>query len=84
MEHVFHRTLQIGLAGQLLRMGNDDLLEGWQAMSGTQHMEACANFLGRIGPGFWKGRTEVLEEVRANYGLPGAEGSLRTLLGSCI
>lgn len=77
VEHVFHRTLQIGAAGQLLRMGNDDLLGGWRAMSGTQHMEACANFLGRIGPGSWNGRTEVLEEVRANYGLPGAEGSLR-------
>ena len=77
VKHVFYRTLQIGSARQLLRLINDDIVGGWRAMSGTEHMDASANFIGRIGPDFWDGRDEVLEEVRANYGLPGAEGSLR-------
>ena len=78
VDRVFRRTLQIGSAEQLHRLTNDDILAGWRAMAGASHSDACANFLGRIGPGMWTGRTPVLEEVRANYGLPGAEGSLQT------
>ena len=75
---VFRRTLQVGSAEQLRRLTNADILAGWQAMAGAGHSDACANFLRRIGPAWWRDRTQVLEEVRASYGLPGAEGSLAT------
>lgn len=78
VDQVLHRTLQIGSASQLNGMTNDEILAGWQAMSGLDHMTACANFLRRIGPSSWTGRFLALDEVRANYGLPGAERSHRT------
>ena len=81
VDRVFHRTLQIGSAEQLHRLTNADILTGWRAMAGANHQEACANFLKRIGPALWTGRAPALEEVRANYGLPGVEGSHRTFWG---
>ena len=73
---VFHRTLQIGSTPQLLRLATDDVLGGWGELSGADHMDACANFLVRIGPDHWHDRGSILGEIRRNYGLPGAEGSL--------
>lgn len=81
VDRVFRRTLQIGSAEQLRRLTNADILVGWRAMAGANHRDACANFLERIGPARWTGRAPALEEVRANYGLPGAEGSHRTFWG---
>lgn len=81
VDRVFHRTLQIGSAEQLHRLTNADILAGWRAMAGASHGGACANFLERIGPARWTGRTRVLEEVRASYGLPGAEVSHRPFWG---
>ena len=75
---VFHRTLQIGSAEQLQRLTNADILKGWWEMSGANHMDACANFLRRIGPDHWTGRAEALEHIRDNYGLPETEGAHRT------
>lgn len=72
---VFRRTLEVGSAEQLLRFTSEDILAGWQAMSGAIHGRSCANFLGRVGPSHWAGRTQELEELRVSYGLPGAEGS---------
>ena len=78
---LFHRTLEIGSAEQLLRFASEDIVAGWQAMSGVTHGRSCANFLERVGPDHWIGRAPELEEVRASYGLPGAEGSHRTFWG---
>lgn len=78
VDHVFRRTLQIGSAEQLHGLTSADILAGWRAMAGASHTDACANFLGQIGPGRWAGRTPVLKEIRATYGLPGTERSHRT------
>ncbi len=78
IEYVFRRTLQIGSAEQLLRLTNADILTGWHRMSGISHMDACANFLRRIGPADWSARSQLLEEIRANYGLPRGAGERRT------
>ena len=71
IKRIFHRTLQMGSSGQLLRMSEEDVLDGWSEMSGEGRKEACVNYIERVDPSYWDESRNALDGIRRSYGLPG-------------